>query len=54
MSSTVSIHYFEPLDHWSWEVTVNNHSVYGYEYSYKQALEAVRDVLEDMLREVDE
>lgn len=53
MSSTVSMRYNELLDHWSWEVTVNNNSVYGYENSYEQALEAVRDVLEDMLRGVD-
>ena len=54
MTATVSICYFELLDHWSWEVTVNYNNAYGCEDSYEQALEAVRDALEDMLEEADE
>ena len=53
MTATVSIRYFELLDHWPWEVTVNYNNEYGYEDSYEQAFEAARDALEDMLEEAD-
>ena len=49
MIVTVRIDYFEILDHWSWEVTVNNHSAYSVEQTYEDALDHVRDQLEDML-----
>ena len=49
MIASVRIDYFEMLDHWSWEVTVNNHSVYSVEQTYEDALDHVRDQLEDML-----
>ena len=54
MIATVRIDYFEMLDHWSWEVTVNNHSAYSVEQTYRDALNRVRDQLEDMLEGEDE
>lgn len=54
MIASVRIEYFEMLDHWSWEVTVNAHSVYSVEQTYEDALDHVRDQLEDMLEGEDE
>ena len=53
MIATVTMHYSELLDHWSWEVTVDGCSTYSFDTTYEDALDRVRDVLEEML-EVDE
>lgn len=53
MIAKVEITYFELLDHWSWEVTVDDCSTYSIDSTYEDALDRVRDVLEEML-EVDE
>lgn len=53
MKVSIRIEYFELLDHWSWEVTVNNNSAYSVEQTYEGALDRVRDQLEDMLEGVD-
>lgn len=49
MKATVRIEYFEMLDHWSWEVTVNSNSVYGVEGDHDNAFAAAEFELEDML-----
>ena len=53
MKATVRIEYFEMLDHWSWEVTVNGNSAYGVEGDHDNAFAAAEDELEDMLAEED-
>lgn len=49
MIANVRIEYFDVLDNWFWEVIVNNHSVYSVEQTYENALDRVRDELENLL-----
>ena len=53
MSASVRIEYFEMLDHWSWEVTVNGNSAYGVESDHDNAFAVAEDALEDMLEQED-
>ena len=53
MTASVRIKYFQLLDHWSWEVTVNAISAYGVENDYENAFAAAEFALEDMMQEVD-
>ena len=52
MKASIRIEYFEMLDHWSWEVTVNSSSVYGVEDDHDNAFAAAEFALEDMLCEL--
>lgn len=54
MRASIRVEYFEMLDHWSWEVTVNANSVYGVESDYDNAFRAAKFALEDLLRELGE
>ena len=49
MITNVRIEYFDVLDHWFWEVIVDNNSVYSVEQTYEDALDCVRNQLDDML-----
>lgn len=52
MNTSIHIEYFEILDHWSWEVTVNQNSIYGVENDYDNAFCAAKFALEDLLCEI--
>lgn len=52
MTAKVCVDYSQQLDLWSWEVTVNNNSAYGFEQTYENALDHARDQLEDMLEDM--
>lgn len=54
MSVTMNIRYFELLDHWYWEATVNGNSAYGVEGTYEDAIDIAKDWLRDMLEGEDE
>jgi len=54
MKTSIRIEYFEILDHWSWEVTVNGSSAYGVENDYDNAFSTAEFVLMDMLEKEDE
>lgn len=51
MTASVRIEYFELLDHWSWEATVNTHSAYGVEQTYEDAIAWAKDELRRMMEE---
>lgn len=53
MTATVRIEYSEVLDHWSWKVTVNGNSAYGFESDHDNAFAAAEFALEDMLEQED-
>ena len=52
LRASVRIEYFETLNHWSWEVAVNNSSAYGVEDDHDNAFAAAEFALEDMMIEV--
>lgn len=54
MRASIRIEYFEMLDHWSWEVTVNEKSVYGVENDHDNAFCGAKFALEYLLQELDE
>ena len=53
MLAKADIRYFETPDDWYWSVTVNKGQTAmvddGFEKTYEDALECVRDALEDMV-----
>lgn len=51
MIANVRIDYFELLDHWSWSVSVDDHSEYGVEGTYDNAMAAAEFSLQGMLEE---
>lgn len=53
MKVSIHIEYFELLDHWSWEVTVNEQSIYGVESDHYNAVCAAEFALEDLLCELE-
>lgn len=52
MIAKVRVDYSQPLDLWSWEVTVNDNSAYGFEQAYESALGHAKDQLADMLEDM--
>lgn len=54
MKISIRIEYFELLDHWSWEVTVDMRSAYGVEDDHDNAFAAAEFALEDMMQEVEQ
>lgn len=51
MIATICIKYFQMLDNWSWEVTVNAQSAYGVEDDHDDAFAAAEFALEGMLEQ---
>lgn len=52
MNASIRIEYFEVLDHWSWEVTVNANSVYGVEGDHDNAFRLAEFALVDLLSDL--